>query len=111
MVPRELRDDELPDIVAGFVRAAENARAAGFDGVVWRQHLLDEFCATAAPARRSLRRTARENCARLLFEVLDAVCKGGGGRVGVRLSPLNSYNNDMIDSDPIGFGKLARRLP
>ncbi|OPZ06811.1 MAG: N-ethylmaleimide reductase [Alphaproteobacteria bacterium ADurb.BinA305] len=80
VVPRELRDDELPDIVAGFARAAENARAAGFDGV------------EVHGAR-----------ARLLFEVIDAVCKvWGGGRVGVRLSPLNSYN-DMIDSDPIGL--------
>ena len=33
VVPRELRDDELPGIVAGFKRAAENAKAAGFDGV------------------------------------------------------------------------------
>uniref|UniRef100_UPI003FA3263F oxidoreductase n=1 Tax=Zoogloea ramigera TaxID=350 RepID=UPI003FA3263F len=33
VVPRELRDDELPGIVAGFARAAANARAAGFDGV------------------------------------------------------------------------------
>ena len=33
VVPRELRDDELPSIVAGFRKAAENARLAGFDGV------------------------------------------------------------------------------
>ena len=32
-VPRELRDDELPGIVAGFAHAAAQARAAGFDGV------------------------------------------------------------------------------
>jgi N-ethylmaleimide reductase len=33
VVPRELGDDELPGIVAGFKTAAENAKAAGFDGV------------------------------------------------------------------------------
>jgi hypothetical protein len=31
--PRELRDDEIPGIVTGFKKAAENALAAGFDGV------------------------------------------------------------------------------
>ena len=33
VTPRELRDDEIPGIVAGFKKAAENAKAAGFDGV------------------------------------------------------------------------------
>jgi len=32
-IPRELRDDELPGIVSGFRKAAENALAAGFDAV------------------------------------------------------------------------------
>jgi N-ethylmaleimide reductase len=33
VVPRELRDDELPAIVEGFRQAARAATAAGFDGV------------------------------------------------------------------------------
>jgi len=33
VTPRELADDEIPGIVAGFRQAAENAKAAGFDGV------------------------------------------------------------------------------
>jgi N-ethylmaleimide reductase len=33
VIPRELRDDEVPNIVAGFRKAADNAKAAGFDGV------------------------------------------------------------------------------
>ncbi|PIU39442.1 MAG: alkene reductase, partial [Piscirickettsiaceae bacterium CG07_land_8_20_14_0_80_44_28] len=35
--------------------------------------------------------------------VLDAVCEvWGSDRVGLRLSPLNSYNS-MVDSDPVGL--------
>lgn len=106
VVPRELRDDELPAIVAGFARAAENARAAGFDGVEVHGangYLLDEFLRDGSNKRSGPYGGPREHRARLLFEVLDAVCKvWGSGRVGVRLSPLNSYN-DMIDSDPLGL--------
>ena len=49
--------------------------------------------------------------ARFLFEVLAAVSQAiGADRVGVRLSPLNSYN-DMRDSDPVGLlSWLAGRL-
>ena len=46
VVPRELRDDELPGIVAGFAKAAEKAKAAGFDGVEVHGangYLLDQF--------------------------------------------------------------------
>ena len=51
---------------------------------------------------------------RLLLEVVDAaVSVWGAGRVGVRISPLNSFN-DMRDSDPVGLtrhvaGELDRR--
>src|SRR5690606_38601416 len=106
VVPRELRDDELPGIVAGFARAAENARAAGFDGVEVHGangYLLDEFLRDGSNKRSGPSGGPREHRARLLFEVLDAVCKvWGSGRVGVRLSPLISYNA-LIDSDPLGL--------
>lgn len=105
-VPRELRDDELPGIVAGFHHAAENAKAAGFDGVeihAANGYLLDEFLRDGSNKRTGPYGGALENRARLLMEVVDAtVAVWGGSHVGVRISPLNSYN-DMIDSDPIGL--------
>jgi N-ethylmaleimide reductase len=104
--PRELRDDELPAIVAGFRKAAENAKAAGFDGVEVHGangYLLDEFLRDGANKRSGPYGGPIENRARLLLEVLDAVTDvWGGDRVGLRLSPLNSFNS-MIDSDPIGL--------
>lgn len=105
-VPRALRDDELPGIVAGFRKAAENAHAAGFDGVEVHGangYLLDEFLRDGSNQRSGPYGGARENRARLLFEVIEAaVSVWGDGRVGLRLSPLNSFNS-MIDSDPVGL--------
>ena len=114
VVPRELRDDELPAIVAGFAKAAENAKAAGFDGVEVHGangYLLDEFLRDGANRRVGRYGGSVENRARLMFEVIDAVSRvWGSDRVGLRLSPLNSYNS-MIDSDPIGLSTwLAQRL-
>ncbi len=104
VLPRELRDDELQGIVAGFRKAAENARAAGFDGVEVHGangYLLDEFLRDGANRRSGPYGGSITNRARLLREVVEAVCEvWGGDRVGVRLSPLNSYNS-MIDSDPV----------
>lgn len=114
VMPRELRDDELPGIVAGFKKAAENALAAGFDGVEVHGangYLLDEFLRDGANKRSGPYGGPIENRARLLLEVIEAVVSVcGSDRVGVRISPLNSYNS-MIDSDPIGLSTwLATRL-
>ena len=52
-----------------------------------------------------------ENRARLLLEVADAATEVlGAGRVGVRLSPVNPFN-DLSDSDPQAtFGHVAEAL-
>ncbi|TXG97020.1 MAG: alkene reductase [Zoogloea sp.] len=114
VTPRALADDELPGIVAGFRHAAENALAAGFDGIEVHGangYLLDEFLRNGSNTRSGPYGGPIENRARLMLEVLDA-CVGvwGAGRVGLRLSPLNSYN-DMRDSDPVGLITwMAQRL-
>jgi N-ethylmaleimide reductase len=106
VVPRELRDDEIPGIVAAFGRAAANARAAGFDGVEIHGangYLLDSFLRDGSNRRAGPYGGPLENRARLMFEVVDAVADvWGADRVGLRISPLNSYN-DMRDSDPVAL--------
>ncbi len=114
VIPRELRDDELPGIVAGFRAAAANAKAAGFDGVEVHGangYLLDEFLRDGSNRRGGAYGGSVENRARLLFEVIEAVSGvWGSDRVGLRISPLNSYNS-MIDSDPVGLSTwLASQL-
>ena len=114
VTPRELGDDEIPGIVAGFKKAAENAKAAGFDGVEVHGangYLLDEFLRDGANKRTGPYGGTVENRARLMLEVVEAAAGvWGGDRVGLRISPLNGYNS-MSDSDPAGLTAwLASRL-
>lgn len=114
VVPRELRDDELPAIVAAFGQATENAKHAGFDGVEIHSangYLLDEFLRDGANKRTGAYGGSIPNRARLLLEVIDKVCTTWSNEnVGVRISPLNSFNS-MIDSDPVALSIwLAKRL-
>ena len=106
VVPRVLADEELPGIVAGFRQAAEYAQLAGFDGVEVHGangYLLDQFLRDGTNRRVGPYGGSREHRARLMFEVIEAVSDvWGSDRVGLRISPLNSYN-DMIDSDPVGL--------
>jgi N-ethylmaleimide reductase len=109
-----LLDDELPAIVEGFKQAAINAKAAGFDGVEVHGangYLLDAFLRDGANKRNGPYGGSIENRARLMLEVVTAVIDvWGSERVGLRISPLNSYNS-MIDSDPVGLASwLAQRL-
>jgi N-ethylmaleimide reductase len=114
VTPRALEDAEMPTIVAGFKTAAVNAKAAGFDGVEIHGangYLLDEFLRDGSNQRSGMYGGSIENRARLLLEVLEATIEvWGSERVGVRISPLNSYNS-MKDSDPIAtYSWLANRL-
>ena len=104
--PRELRDDELPTIIEAFKKATLNAKQAGFDGVeihAANGYLIDQFLRDGSNQRTGAYGGSIENRARFLFELLDAVCAVWNSQhIGLRLSPLNSYNN-MSESDPIGL--------
>ena len=113
-IPHALTTAEISTVVAAFASAAKNAVAAGFDGVevhAANGYLIDQFLRDGANQRTDAYGGTMENRARFLFEVLTAVSAAiGSDRVGVRLSPLNSYNS-MIDSDPLGLTAfLAERL-
>ena len=101
-------------IIAGFKAAAVNAKAAGFDGVeihAANGYLLDEFLRDGSNQRGGDYGGSVENRARLLLEVLAATIEvWDSNRVGVRISPLNSFNS-MIDRDPVAtFSWLATKL-
>lgn len=94
---------ELPGIVNAYRIAAKNALSAGFDGVeihAANGYLLDEFLRDGSNARTDAYGGGVDGRARLLMEVTEAVCGvWGPSRVGVRLSPVNPFN-DMRDTDP-----------
>ncbi len=101
--PRALKTDEIPGIVAQYEHAANMAKQAGFDGIEVHGangYLIDQFLRDGANQREDQYGGSVENRMRLLNEVLDAVCAvWPANRVGVRLTPENSFN-DMLDSDP-----------
>lgn len=103
--PRALRDDELPGIVADYARAAQNAIAAGFDGVEIHSantYLLEQFLRDSINDRTGPYGGGIANRARLLLEVVQAVTREiGADRTGVRLSPMTTFGNTAPrDSDP-----------
>lgn len=101
--PRALATDEVQALIATYARAARNALTAGFDGVevhAGNGYLLDQFLRSSTNQRSDIYGGTVENRARLLFEVLDAVCGAiGAERVGLRLSPVTTFN-DLFDADP-----------
>jgi N-ethylmaleimide reductase len=105
-VPRELLTSEIPAIVEGFKTAARNAKLAGFDGVEVHGangYLIDEFLRDGSNKRTDEYGGSIQNRARFLLEVVNAVISvWSADKVGVRISPLNSYN-DMKDSDPVSL--------
>lgn len=113
-VPRALTKSEITDLVEDFRQGAANAIAAGFDGVeihAANGYLIDQFLRDSANQRTDEYGGSLVNRARFLTEVLEAVsAEIGSHRVGVRLSPLNSFNS-MKDSDPQGWTRwLAEHL-
>lgn len=96
-LPRALELSEIPGIVADFRQAAANARDAGFDLLELHGahgYLLHQFLSASANQRQDEYGGSRENRARLLLEVVDAVCaEWGAERIGIRLSPVGSFQN------------------
>jgi len=101
--PRAIELAEINDIVDEYRNAAENAMAAGFDGVevhAANGYLIDQFLRDCSNQRTDHYGGGYENRTRFLLQVLDAVIKTcGSARVGVRLSPVNAFNS-MSDSNP-----------
>ena len=112
--PRALETAEIPGIVEAYRKGAENAKAAGFDGVEIHGangYLLDQFLQDSTNQRADQYGGSLENRARLLLAVTDAaVSVWGAGRVGVHLAP-RADSHDMGDANRAEtFGYVAREL-
>uniref|UniRef100_A6VRT0 NADH:flavin oxidoreductase/NADH oxidase n=1 Tax=Marinomonas sp. (strain MWYL1) TaxID=400668 RepID=A6VRT0_MARMS len=108
-VPRALTVEEIKDIVNDFRQAAINAKEAGFDGVEIHGangYLIDQFLRESSNQRTDEYGGSLENRARFLTEILEAVTDVlGSGRVGLRLSPLNTFQS-MRENDPVTWTRF-----
>ncbi|WP_421852493.1 alkene reductase [Oricola sp.] len=103
VTPRALETDEIAGVVNQFKTAAEYALAAGFDGIEVHGangYLIDQFLRDGSNQRDDGYGGSLENRMRFLLEVLAAVEEVfPAGRVGLRLTPENSFHG-MSDSAP-----------
>ncbi len=114
VTPRALETDEIPVIVEDYRQAAQNAMAAGFDGVEIHSangYLFDQFLHDGSNKRTDHYGGSIENRARFLLETIATVVSvWGSNRVGIRLSPSGTFAS-MSDSDPKAlFTYVAQQL-
>ncbi|MEO0947444.1 MAG: alkene reductase [Cyanobacteria bacterium J06641_5] len=112
--PRALETEEIPEIVAQFARGAENAWAAGFDGIELHGafgYLIDRFLQDGSNQRSDRYGGMVENRVRFLLEIVDVVTAvWGSDRVGIKLSPSNTFYG-MVDANARAtFGYVLQAL-
>jgi N-ethylmaleimide reductase len=109
--PRALTTDEVPQAVDEFRRAAVLAMEAGFDGVQVHGangYLIDQFLRDTINDRQDRYGGPIDKRIRFLVEVMQAVAGAiGGGRTGLRLSPVTPSNGASADSDPLALFTAA----
>ncbi|MEO8614497.1 MAG: alkene reductase [Luteolibacter sp.] len=114
VTPRALSLEELPGIIEDYRRAAENAKAGGFDGVEIHGangYLLDQFLQDSSNHRTDEYGGSIENRARLMLEVTDAVISvWGGDRVGMHLAPRGDAHGVGDSSISAVFHHVASEL-
>jgi len=112
--PRALKTDEIPGVIDQYRVAAKNAKAAGFDGVeihAANGYLLDQFLRDGTNHRQDNYGGSLENRTRLLTEVIGAVLdEWEPGRVGVRVSPENSFNDIRDSQAQLTFNFITEKL-
>ncbi|HVG50409.1 MAG TPA: alkene reductase [Xanthobacteraceae bacterium] len=114
VTPRALETAEIAGIVEDFRKGAENAKAAGFDGVELHGangYLLDQFTRDGTNQRTDQYGGSIENRIRFPVEATRAVISVfGANRVGYRISPTAAFNG-MADSNPLAtFSRLTEEL-
>lgn len=110
--PRQATLEDIAKVMRDYRVAAENAKAAGFDGVELHGangYLPDQFLRDGVNKRTDRYGGTAANRARFHLEATQILVDvWGPGRVGVRLSPSGTFN-DMSDSNPRDtFGHLVR---
>ncbi len=117
VAPAAMTTAQIKQTVADFVRAAQNALAAGFAGVEIHSsngYLFHQFFNGTSNTRTDEYGGSIENRARFFFEVLDAIKVAGVdlGKVGARLNPsLDGLFGMTLDAETIPtFDYIIKRL-
>ncbi len=95
--PKAMDDADLARVRDSYAQAARLAVAAGVDGVELHAangYLLAQFLNPKSNVRDDVYGGSAENRRRFVLEVVDAVSAAiGADRVGIRISPFNTFND------------------
>lgn len=112
--PRALDLQEIPGVIESYRRGAENAKAAGFDGVELHGangYLIDQFLQASSNLRTDEYGGSIENRARFMLEATDAVIDvWGPDRVGMHLAPRGGEDPQNDSTGEKVFSHVAREL-
>ncbi|MGB0379719.1 MAG: alkene reductase [Luminiphilus sp.] len=108
--PEAMTKTDIEHVIEDYRKAAHNAREAGFDAVELHcasGYLPAQFLASGSNLRDDEYGGNLTNRLRFVRELLAALAKEVGvGRIGLRISPGNPYN-DHVDDDPAAtYGAL-----
>lgn len=111
---REMTTYEVKGVIEEFRQAGIRAKEAGFDGIEIHGangYLIDQFLQDGSNKRTDSYGGTIENRVRFLLEIVAALVPvWGADKIGVRISPSNSFGS-MADSDPNAlFSYTAQQL-
>ena len=112
--PREMTEAEILQTINDFAKAAENAIAAGFDGVEIHGangYLVHQFISTNVNLRNDQWGGSVTGRIKFAVEVAKAVSeKIGSVKVGIRLSPANPFNGIVEEGFEATYEALIKEL-
>ena len=113
-VPRALETAEIAGVVEEFATACRNAVEAGFDGIELHAtsgYLPMQFLSTGTNRRTDRYGGSPANRARFVIEALEAMAAAvGPGRIGLRISPANPFNDITDDEAADTYSHLLRSV-
>jgi len=114
-MPQAMTDADISSAIKEFAQAAENAVAAGCDGVELHAangYLLEQFIRPNSNRRTDRYGGSIENRARFVLEVVEAAIVAiGKDKVGIRLSPFGVFNDmPLYDAMEADYAWLAQQL-
>ncbi len=95
--PNEMTTEEVKVAVQEYIKSAELAIQAGFDGVELHGangYLIEQFLNPKANKRTDIYGGSAENRMRFVLEIAKGIVeKIGGDRLGIRISPYGVFND------------------
>ncbi|KAI1313953.1 NADH:flavin oxidoreductase/NADH oxidase [Xylaria venustula] len=113
-LPEEMTEEDIWEVIGDYAKAAQNAVAAGFDGVELHGangYLIDQFTQDVCNKRTDSWGGSIENRARFAVEVTKAVVDAiGADKTAIRLSPFSDFQSMGMKDPYPQFEYLVKQL-